>query len=84
MGVGLADTARQRGIRPHLDARFAQGLRPAAADETVGFVQREDHAGEAVAQDQLASCSAWCVGEVSWVWPVNVRPSGSTTTAPTQ
>ena len=50
MGVGLADTARQRGIRPHLDARFAQGLRPAAADETVGFVQREDHAGEAVAQ----------------------------------
>ena len=53
MGVGLADTARQRGIRPHLDARFAQGLCPAAADETVGFVQREDHAGEAVAQDQL-------------------------------
>ena len=32
----------------------------------------------------IASCSAWWVGEVSWVYPRKMRPSAVTITAPTQ
>ena len=34
------------GYALHVEARFAQGQRPAAADETVGFVECEGRPGE--------------------------------------
>ena len=98
--VGFPYAVGQRRVCPDVEARFAQGQRPAAADETVGFVECEGRPGETMPDNQLraafgfarrehgsieeyiaaprstapaasalamASCSAWCVAEVSCV-----------------
>ena len=51
--VGFPYAVGQRRVCPDVEARFAQGQRPAAADETVGFVECEGRPGETMPDNQL-------------------------------